>query len=308
MYYFTHVIGSFLTNEQGEITDEGLCTKTSTTEECEQKIRQKHPTSKPLPETKLNILLVQLKDPKYRSLFYPPNRKLVEHDIKNSVNQDNIVIQSVGLLEEIDKAANILVKRLREWHALTFPEFEDIIQDHFFYAKLISEKTNEQIAAELNIKNILGKELPSSDEAAIKLLAVQVVNLYKLRENNEKYLSEIMHAYCPNLSELGGATIAAKLLNHARSLKHLAMLPASTIQLFGAEKALFRHIKTGARSPKYGLIINHPIVQNAKREEKGKAARLLADKLSLCARLDYFKGELKAAEYKKAIEAKLCPK
>jgi len=87
-----------------------------------------------------------------------------------------------------------------------------------------------------------------------------------------------------------------------KSLKHLAMLPASTIQLLGAEKALFRHIKTGSRSPKHGIIINHSIVQKAKRNEKGKAARMLADKLSICAKLDYFKGEFKAKEYKKELE------
>jgi len=114
-----------------------------------------------------------------------------------------------------------------------------------------------------------------------------------------------MKKYCPNLLELGGITISAKLIELGRSVKHLAMLPASTIQLLGAEKALFRHIKMGNKSPKHGVIINHPIVQKAGRKEKGKAARMLADKLSLCARLDFFKGEFKAKEYREELEKKL---
>ena len=85
----------------------------------------------------------------------------------------------------------------------------------------------------------------------------------------------------------------------------MALLPASTEQLLGAEKALFRHLKTGSRSPKFGVIFSHPIIQKASRKQKGKAARILADKLSLCARLDYFKGEFKAKEYRKEIEGKL---
>ena len=114
----------------------------------------------------------------------------------------------------------------------------------------------------------------------------------------------VMEKYCPNLLELAGVTIGAGLIELAKGLKHLALLPASTVQLLGAEKALFRHIKTGSRSPKHGIIINHPFVQSAGRELKGKAARMLADKLSLCARLDYFKGEFLAPMMKKELEAK----
>jgi nucleolar protein 56 len=114
-----------------------------------------------------------------------------------------------------------------------------------------------------------------------------------------------MGKYCPNLLELAGATIAARLIELGKGLKHLALLPASTVQLLGAEKALFRHLKTGSRSPKYGVIINHPLIQSAPRDKRGKASRMLADKLSLCARLDYFKGEFKAPDYRKELEAKL---
>jgi nucleolar protein 56 len=111
-----------------------------------------------------------------------------------------------------------------------------------------------------------------------------------------------MKNYCPNVLELAGATIGAKLIELAKSLKRMALLPASTVQLLGAEKALFRHLKLKTKSPKYGVIFQHPLIQNAKRSERGKMARRLADKLSLCARLDYFKGEFKAKEYRKMLE------
>ena len=114
-----------------------------------------------------------------------------------------------------------------------------------------------------------------------------------------------MKTYCPNLLELAGVTIGAKLIELGKSLKHLALLPASTIQLLGAEKALFRHIKTGARSPKYGVIHAHSLIQKVNRDRKGKAARTLADKLSLCCRLDFFKGEFKANEYREELEETL---
>ncbi len=135
-------------------------------------------------------------------------------------------------------------------------------------------------------------------------LSEEVLKLYKLRKKHEEYLQKVMQKYCPNLLELAGITTGAKLIELAKSLKRLAMLPASTIQLLGAEKALFRHIKTGSRSPKYGVIFQHPLIQKGKRNERGKIARSLADKLSLCCRLDYFKGEFKAKEYKEKLEKK----
>ena len=111
-----------------------------------------------------------------------------------------------------------------------------------------------------------------------------------------------MKKYCPNVLELAGVTIGAQLLELAKSLRRMAFLPASTIQLLGAEKALFRHLKTGSRSPKYGVIFQHPLIQNTKRSKRGKKARQLADKLSICAKLDFFKGEFLAKEYRKELE------
>ncbi len=305
MYIFNHIIGSFLVNDQGEIQEEILISPTQNASTAHTAMQKKHPKTPSAPAEIIPKILINLKAKKYISLYQIANEQTTTTAIIATVNEDFLIIQAVGLMDEIDKAVNILAKRLREWHALSYPELEEKTQDHFFYARLIYEKTNKEIEKELNLPNRLGHELNEIDRAPIRLLARQVMNLFELRKETETYIQQMMTKYAPNFTELAGANIAAKLLMHARSLKHLAMLPASTIQLFGAEKALFRHIKTGARSPKYGIIINHPIVANASKENKGKAARLLADKLSLCARLDYFKGEFKAIEYREEIEKKL---
>ena len=154
----------------------------------------------------------------------------------------------------------------------------------------------------MKLKERMGAELGKEDVEEMRQLGREVLGLYKLRRTREAYLEKVMKKHCPNILELAGVMIGAKLLELGKGLKRLALLPASTVQLLGAEKALFRHIKTGAKSPKYGVIINHPIVQDVMKKDKGKAARQLADKLSLCARLDYFKGEFKAKEYRKGLE------
>jgi len=151
----------------------------------------------------------------------------------------------------------------------------------------------------------MGAPLSKNDVEEMQELALLITKLYQVRQQHEVYLEKIMVRHCPNVLELAGVTLGAKLMELGKSLKHLAMLPASTIQLLGAEKALFRHIKTGAKSPKYGILFQHPFIQNARPALRGKAARMLADKLSLCARLDYFKGEFKAKEYKKELEEKI---
>jgi len=190
-----------------------------------------------------------------------------------------------------------LVKRLREWYSWYSPEFVKSVNDNEKFVELIMKRSK--------VKESMGAELKKEDVDEMLLLGKEILNLYKLKEKHEAYLEKVMKKYCPNILELAGAAIGAKLIELGKGLKHLALLPASTVQLLGAEKALFRHIKTGAKSPKYGVIVNHPIVQKADKKKKGKAARMLADKISLCARLDYFKGEFKAKEYRKELERKL---
>ena len=304
MYYVNHIIGGFIVDQNGNIVQELIRQESETPESILNRILVLKPQSKPLPPVLIQPFLANLITKPYHQALYTTNTRQTKIDLKKSINEDAFILQTIGSIGELDRSINLLAKRLREWQSIYFPELDHRIQDHRHFAEL-SLRPKEDVAKELSIPSEIGADLNIEHRIQIHHLATQIINLFNLREENEQYLHSVMKTYAPNILELAGTTIGARLIEYARGLKSLALLPASTIQLFGAEKALFRHIKTGAKSPKYGIIINHPLVQNAKREDKGKAARILADKLSLCARLDYFKGEFKAPQYKQELEGKL---
>lgn len=282
-YSFKHTLGDVVVDEKG-------------------KVELKVGNFPPLPKEKLPLVLAFFRDKKYFSELAKKNVQLTKEGIKSSVSADNLITQTIANIEELDKSANLLAKRLREWYGLYLPELGQQIDSHEKLASLVLEKKREELMAEFKIKETMGADLAAADLEEMKLLAQQVMELHQLRQKHEAYLLQVMKNYCPNLLHLAGVTIGAHLLELGKGLKNLALLPSSTIQLLGAEKALFRHLKTGSRSPKYGFIHAHQLIQGTSK--KGKAARALADKLSLCARLDYFKGEFKAPEYLKELERK----
>lgn len=307
-HYFTNIIGVFILDNNFKITN---LTSFSTEElgNREQKVKdilQRYPKALPLPQEKLPLILTQLKDKKYFQEFYQKNLCITKKALKLSVTEDQLIIQAIANINEIDKITNTLNKRLREWYSLYCPELSENLTNNEKFTEIITLKTKQELLQELNLseEQSMGAALSQYHLQEMIYLAEQIQGLYQLRKKHEQYLEKVMKEYCPNLLELAGTTIGARLIELGKGLKNLALLPASTIQLLGAEKALFRHIKTGSKSPKFGVIINHPIIQHAARENKGKASRSLADKLSLCLRLDYFKGEFKAPEYKKGLEEK----
>ncbi len=229
--------------------------------------------------------------------------KLAKQKIKESVTEDNYICHAITTVEELNKVCNALAKRLRDWYALYFPELYKSIADNEAFVRLVLEKDKKTLMAELKIKDSMGKEL-KEDLEPMKELATKAGELYKLRDSLEKYLEKTMKGYCPNVLALAGALIGAKLLNEAGSLKRLSSMSSSTIQLLGAEKALFRHVRTGAKAPKHGHIVNHHLIAVVKKNEKGKASRALADKISIAAKVDYFKGEFIGDKLKQELEAK----
>ena len=128
--------------------------------------------------------------------------------------------------------------------------------------------------------------------------------MFELKEKEEKYLEVLMKKACPNLLALAGAELGGKLLLQAGGLKNLMEFPASTIQVLGAEKALFRHMKTGSKAPRHGYIASHPLLAEAPQEMHGKIARGLADKIGLAVKVDYFKGEFIGDKFLKGLEKK----
>jgi nucleolar protein 56 len=232
------------------------------------------------------------------------NLELAKKAVRESVNPDLFIINAVNNVEELQKIINNLSKRLREWYSLYFPELDKKIQDNEAFVKLVLKADKKALLKELKIMDEMGCELDKQDLEPILSLASIITDLLREKELLESYLEKTMRPYCPNLLIMTGALIGGKLLREAGSLKKLALMRSSTVQLLGAEKALFRHIRTGAKPPKYGYLLQHQLVQRAKKQDRGRVARALADKIFLAVRLDYFKGEGMAEKLLKELEMK----
>lgn len=229
--------------------------------------------------------------------------------ISSSVKWDTLLCQAIRSIDEIDKSINLIAKRLREWYEWHNPEFSRSVQSHEKFAEVIVTADRDQLLAELNLtaSESMGAELEQKDLEPIMALASQVTELAKVRESTTVYIHEQMKIYLPNFTAIAGAQVGAKLLGTVGSVARLMKMTASTIQVLGAEKALFRHLKTGARPPKHGLLFQHPLVAKANPKNRGKLARTLANALSLAIRTDYFSPENRTFGVEKIndIEAKI---
>ena len=245
--------------------------------------------------------------------------------------QDKPIVQSIALIDLLDKDINSFCMRIKEWYGWHFPELSKIISDNYLYVrivKLIQERKNllnnkeelkeklDEITLDPEISKAIidsatismGSEISESDLLNIRYFSEKVEQLIRYRENLTNYLKEKMRKLAPNTSELVGEMVAARLISHAGSLNALAKYPASTIQILGAEKALFRALKTRSKTPKYGLLFHSTFIGKAKLKNKGKISRYLANKIAMCARIDYFSNDRFndfGVELKKQIEERL---
>lgn len=221
-------------------------------------------------------------------------QKLAIYRMKKAQSgEDKHLIQAINSINEIDESISKLIERIREWYALYFPEM-DLIKNNETYIKLIYEnKTKEEI---VNAKSDafpedmldIEEDINPEDLEIMNNYAKSIYELQQTRKNIINYIDVKMESIAPNLRLLVGSSLGAKLISHAGGLKRLASYPSSTVQIMGAEKALFRHLKSGDRPPKYGLIYQHPQVRGAKWWNRGKIARILAGRISLAARKDVF--------------------
>lgn len=203
--------------------------------------------------------------------------------IHEVVGRDALVIQAVSALDELNDTSNLLGNRLREWYGLHAPE------------KLHGVSSPEKCVAIVKKReggSPMGLKLEPPDFSIIDRHAVVIEQLFSHKQEVESYLESIMTELAPNLTALGGANIAARLISKAGSLEKLARTPASTIQVYGAERALFKHLLKGTAPPKHGIIFQHPSILGAKRSQRGKIARALAGKLAISARIDLYSKEL----------------
>ncbi|MDN5845597.1 MAG: hypothetical protein L0H53_04905, partial [Candidatus Nitrosocosmicus sp.] len=215
------------------------------------------------------------------------------------------ISQSINALDEIDKILNTVGTRMREWYGLHFPELDNLLQNIATYANIVSkvgkreELTGEFLQTldipENKIEIILmtanrskGGKITEENLLILQSLANEVISLAQIRKTLEDHIDLSMEMISPNLKELLTATVGARLIAKAGSLKRLASLSSSTIQILGAEKALFRTLKTGANPPKHGLLFQHPVIHSAPKWQRGKLARAISSKAAIAARVDLY--------------------
>ncbi|MBN1645490.1 hypothetical protein JW868_00450, partial [Candidatus Woesearchaeota archaeon] len=224
-------------------------------------------------------------------------------NLSKAISEDHIIIFTLLAYDELDKSISILAKKLYDWFSLYLPEFEITSPDKFL--EILCKSEFQHIQRKVT-KHSMGRPAKKIEIQPIQSLSKKLQSLTKEKQTLEKYLESIMKSYCPNTQTVAGTIITARLVREAGSLRSLSSMTSSTIQLLGAERALFRHLKNKKiNPPKHGHIINHPLLAQAKREVKGKIARAIADKVSIAAKVDYFKGKFIGAQLKKDLEVKV---
>ena len=229
---------------------------------------------------------------------------------QTSEKLDLHLVQAVNTLDEMDEIINTISTRIREWYGLHFPELDYLLQNIITYANIVRDAgSRENITKELlsqleipekkieliqqAISKSQGGDLTVESSESLKILASEVIKLSELRTNLSTTIENLMEILAPNLKNILTAIIGARLIAKAGSLLRLAQMPSSTIQIIGAEKALFRALKTGTRPPKHGLLFQHPSVNSAPKWQRGKIARALSSKIAIAVRIDvYRKGGL----------------
>jgi len=215
---------------------------------------------------------------------------------------DTMIVQAVNLLDDLDKELNNYIMRCREWYGWHFPELSKIITDNLAFVRTVQVMGTRDNAKHVDLSDILpeeveekvkeaaeismGTEISDEDILNIKHLCIQVVEIQEYRTQLYEYLKNRMIAIAPNLTILVGELVGARLISHAGSLMNLAKHPASTVQILGAEKALFKALKTKHDTPKYGLIYHAQLVGQASSKLKGKVSRMLAAKAAIATRVD----------------------
>ncbi len=218
-----------------------------------------------------------------------------------SESEDMFLIQAINAIDELDETTGKLIERLREWYAIHFPEM-DGMKNHERYVELVVEYGNRDSIIDsgvldsdknsrIRIDMSVGAAISETDLLMVREFSSSIKSLQQTKKSLTNYVDSRMGEIAPNLKDLAGASLGAKLIAHVGSIERLSKMPSGTVQVLGAEKALFRHLKTGERGPKHGLIFQHPEVRGARWWLRGKIARTLALKISLAVRKDVYSGE-----------------
>ncbi|NXX27685.1 NOP56 protein, partial [Nicator chloris] len=247
---------------------------------------------------------------------------------------DNMIIQSISLLDQLDKDINTFSMRVRSWYGYHFPELIKIVPENSMYCRVAKFIGNRRELSEESLEGLEeivmdsakaqaileasrssmgergseggsggpghvgsasthpvpppGMDISPLDLINIESFSRRVISLSDYRKGLQEYLRSKMSQVAPSLSALIGEVVGARLISHAGSLTNLAKYPASTVQILGAEKALFRALKTRGNTPKYGLIFHSTFIGRAAAKNKGRISRYLANKCTIASRIDCF--------------------
>jgi nucleolar protein 56 len=214
---------------------------------------------------------------------------LAKEAVKASVGPDVHLGQAVRAYDDLVSTSNLLSERLHEWYGFHFPEFENVVSGDAYPNAIVAHGTKESVMDALGLKmDSIGSDVAAEDMESIRVLASALAENMSARQKVEKYVEIRMREVAPNIAALAGPVIGARLIMHAGSLRRLASMPSGTIQLLGAEKAMFRHLKDGSRPPKHGVLFTHSLVHASPPWQRGPIARALAAKICLAARADTY--------------------
>lgn len=225
--------------------------------------------------------------------------RIASEKIRESVKiNDMMIVETITALEEIEDSSAKLIERLREWCTPYLPELEKL-SNHELYARIIATQTSRENIAwsgildstHVTLSENYDVDISESDLMIISDFAGSLYELYLTKNNLESYIDAKIRDIAPNMYDVAGASLAAKLIAHTHGLENLAKIPSSTVQIIGAEKAIFRHLKSGENPPKHGLIFQHPSIRGSNWWVRGKLARAVANKISIASRKDAFGGD-----------------
>lgn len=259
----------------------------------------------------------------FREWVHEVSIALTKKRVRKTVEKrDLMVAQAIMSIDDLDKTINLFMSRIVEWYGLHFPELTHVLENQETYARLILNLgSRENFATEAlekeglpkdraeQIKNAaatsMGAELKEDDMRQIQDVCRATLELSRLRQSLQTFVETTMNEVAPNVNALAGSLLGARLIAIAGGLDNLAKMPASTIQVLGAEKALFRALKTGARPPKHGLLFQHALIHEATRWQRGKVSRALAGKLAIAARIDAYGGKFAGDSLKADLEKRV---
>lgn len=238
---------------------------------------------------------------------------------EKKTERDKLIVQVSNSINNLDKTSNTMLEQFKDIYSLYFPELERIIKDPDLYLEMAVEITERERFTAENLEEYTdergtlkkiekaasgstGADLGEEDLGEVVKVGEVALDMRERRKELEEYLEELMGEVAPNLKAVLGAFVGAKLMAEAGSLEKLMKMPSSTIQVLGAEKALFAHLNKGVNPPKHGIIFQHPNIKGSPREKRGKIARKVASKASIASRIDYFNGEFRGDELNDELE------